>query len=101
VRIDRERPDGREGVDIGRTTPSCGSADGYDNSPSVMREDPANVRTSCSRSSRPSSGTKVTEVSRPALRGRVRAGHDAVVIRALLEPFWPGRRAHAFDQFCR
>jgi len=43
----------------------------------------------------------VTEVSRPALRRRVRAGHDALVIRALLEPFWPGRRAHVFDQFCR
>jgi hypothetical protein len=43
----------------------------------------------------------VTEVSCPALRRRVRAGDDALVIRALLEPFWPGRRAHAFDQFCR
>jgi hypothetical protein len=44
---------------------------------------------------------KVTEVSGSALRRRVRAGHDAGVIRVQLEPFWPGRRAHAFDQFCR
>jgi hypothetical protein len=24
-----------------------------------------------------------------------------MVIQALLEPFWPSRRAHAFDEFCR
>jgi hypothetical protein len=28
-------------------------------------------------------------------------GEDAAVFRTLLEPFWPGRRAHAYDQFCR
>jgi hypothetical protein len=29
------------------------------------------------------------------------SGEDARVFRTLLEPFWPGRRAHAFDEFCR
>jgi hypothetical protein len=28
-------------------------------------------------------------------------GQDDGVFRTLLEPFWPGRRAHAFDEFCR
>ena len=36
-----------------------------------------------------------------ALRRRVPPGEDALVFRTLLEPFWPGRRAHAFDQHCR
>ena len=51
---------------------------------------------------------QVTEVSLvggrirvTALRGGGAPGEDAAVIRTLLEPFWPGRRAHAFDQFCR
>jgi hypothetical protein len=35
------------------------------------------------------------------LRGGGPAGEDAAVFRTLLEPFWPGRRAHAYDQFCR
>jgi hypothetical protein len=30
------------------------------------------------------------------------AGKDASVFpTTMLEPFWPGRRAHAYDQFCR
>jgi hypothetical protein len=28
-------------------------------------------------------------------------GEDDCVIRTLLEPFWPGRRADAYDQLCR
>jgi hypothetical protein len=29
------------------------------------------------------------------------AGEYGAVTRSLLEPFWPSRRAHAYDQFCR
>jgi hypothetical protein len=51
---------------------------------------------------------RVTDVS-PGVRsesgGELRrggpSGEDEAVIRTLLEPFWPGRRAHAFDEFCR
>jgi hypothetical protein len=35
------------------------------------------------------------------LRGGRPPGEDGCVIRTLLEPFWPGRRADAYDQFCR
>jgi hypothetical protein len=44
---------------------------------------------------------RVTHVSEGSLHGRARSGDDAPVLRPLLEPFWPGRRAHAYDQFCR
>jgi hypothetical protein len=50
----------------------------------------------------------VTEVSRDpeadssiGLRRNRTPGEDSTVSRTLLEPFWPGRRAHAFDEFCR
>jgi len=51
---------------------------------------------------------QVTEISpRPGrgrgagLRGGGAPGEDAPVFRTLLEPLWPGRRADAYDQFCR
>jgi hypothetical protein len=40
-------------------------------------------------------------VSDGSLHRRAPSGDDAPVLRPLLEPFWPGRRAHAYDQFCR
>ena len=50
----------------------------------------------------------VMDVSRNAktrspigLRRGAAPGEDFDVSRTLLEPFWPGRRAHAFDEFCR
>jgi hypothetical protein len=30
-----------------------------------------------------------------------RSGEDGGMSPNLLEPFWPGRRAHSYDQFCR
>jgi hypothetical protein len=49
--------------------------------------------------------TDVSLVTRYNSRNELRSGgppsEDAQVIRTLLEPFWPGRRAHAFDEFCR
>jgi hypothetical protein len=44
---------------------------------------------------------RVTHVSASGLHRCARSGDDAPVLRPLLEPFWPGRRAHAYDQFCR
>jgi len=54
------------------------------------------------------STAQVTEVSPHSGRGRSAGlrggrlpGEDAPVFRTLLEPLWPGRRADAYDQFCR
>jgi hypothetical protein len=51
---------------------------------------------------------QVTEVSSATtwasavgLRAGDPPGDDAPVFRTSLEPFWPSRRAHAYDQFCR
>jgi len=44
---------------------------------------------------------RVMHVSDGSLHRRAPSGDDAPVLRPLLEPFWPGRRAHAYDQFCR
>ena len=84
------------------------ASDGDDNTASVMREPRKCPDVRISLQHRRHGVRRVTQVTRglgragrSRLRGRVPPGEDALVFRTLLESFWPGRRAHAFDQFCR
>ena len=54
---------------------------------------------------RPTTWSPSPSASSPRSRDGLRRGHGlgqhVGVLQTSIEPFWPGRRAHAFDQFCR
>ena len=97
----RERRSDRHGASVPRPTRQCPGDEGHAAQLSRMcrihnaKLFAVNVRTYV----RPAQGARAGR-SRRLRRGH-RLSHHGGGSTTLLEPFWPGRRAHAFDEFCR